>query len=184
MNGGMARGLVPPRPNLGPEPWREPDPRSGLVLAATIVILVVLLALWIRRRRRSRHARGNDPSTRDSITAPPGPRGRLVDLSETVRDALTAQFGRSFRARTTEELSADDRLKEWLGEDAFQELMRFLDRIDRVKFAPERPALEDAELNEILGTWEPVILALAARIRTRARQRPRAERHRRERSPR
>jgi hypothetical protein len=175
VNGEKARGLVPPRPNLGPEPWRDPAPANRLLLALAVVAIGLVLVAWVWRRRRSLRARGTGPASRALSDADPGPRGRLVGLSETIRDALTAQLGSSFRAKTTEELSADERLILLLGEDGFRELMQFLDRIDRVKFAPVRLAEQDEELSQALTMWEPLMTALAARIRAGPRSRPRRE---------
>jgi hypothetical protein len=133
----------------------------------------MLVSAWAWRRRarhaavRRRAASGNPPA------ADPTPRDRLVGLSVTVRDALTAQFGVSCRAKTTEELSADERLAELLGAEGFRELMQFLDRIDLLKFAPERSDRRDEELDEVLEAWEPRVTALAARIRVKPRARPR-----------
>lgn len=174
MNGEKARGLVPPRPNLGPEPWREPAPSSRLLVVLAIVAAAVLLAGWAWRRRSSR-ARGPGLAIGGQLAADPGPRGQLVGLSETIRDALTAQFGSSFRAKTTEELAADERLRQLLGEEGFRELMQFLDRIDRLKFAPEGAAGEDDELGRALSAWEPLMMATIARIRAKPRPRARTE---------
>lgn len=176
MNGETARGLVPPRPNLGPEPWPEPAATPWLAIAMSAAAIVALLAAWAWRRRKAPRGRQTPSTPGASAAADPGPRGRLVSLSESVRDALTTRFGQSFRARTTEELAVDDRLVELLGEDGFRDLMQFLDRVDRVKFAPERPAGQDGELEESLRTWEPMIAAMSARIRSR----PRNARHREE----
>ena len=172
MNASKARGLVPPRPNLGPEPWRDPAPANRLLLALAVVAIGLVLVAWAWRRRRSIRARSIGLASRALSDADPGPRGRLVGLSETIRDALTAQFGSSFRAKTTEELSADERLILLLGEDGFRELMQFLDRIDRVKFAPVRPADQDEELSQALTIWEPLMTVLASRIRAGPRADP------------
>jgi hypothetical protein len=173
VNGEKARGLVPPRPNLGPEPWREPDATPWLLLALGLAALAGLLIAWAWRRRGARGARGPVAS---AIGAPadPTPRDRLVGLSETIRDALTAQFGHSCRAKTTEELSVDERLAQLLGQDGFRDLIQFLDRVDLLKFAPDRSDDRGEELDEALTTWGPRMIALAARIRVkpRARLRP------------
>jgi hypothetical protein len=146
-----------------------------IALAIAAVVVLVLLAGWWLRRRRLLRAGGSGPTTDGRLADDAGPRGRLVGLSETVRDALTAQFGHSFRAKTTEELAGDERLVELLGAEGFRELMQFLDRIDRVKFAPERPAEQEADLSRELVTWEPLMTAMAARVRARPRARPRPE---------
>lgn len=174
MNGEKALGLVPPRPNLGPEPWRETAlmPRLPLAMAAAVV---VLLAAWYWRRRGLFRARRAGPTAGDAATADRGPRERLLDLSETLRDALTTELGLSFRARTTEELSGDEQLAQLLGEEGFRDLLQFLDRIDRVKFARERPADQDEELGRDLMAWEPRITSITARIRSRPKNRPRLE---------
>ena len=82
--------------------------------------------------------------------ADPTPRDRLVGLSESIRDALTVQFGSSCRAKTTEELAVDEKLAQLLGEEGFRELIAFLDRIDLLKFAPERSDNHAGELEELL----------------------------------
>jgi hypothetical protein len=173
VNGEKAKGLVPPRPNLGPEPWREPDATSRLLLGLGIAVVALVLAAWAWRRRIRRAARVRGGLSAAPTAADPTPRDRLVGLSETIRDALTAQFGVSCRAKTTPELSADVRLAELLGAEGFEELMQFLDRIDLLKFAPERSDHRDEALDEALKAWEPRVTALAARIRARPRARPR-----------
>jgi hypothetical protein len=173
VNGEKARGLVPPQPNLGPEPWPEPDGASRLLLGLGIATVALLLAAWAWWRRVRRVARRSTSLSGGAPAADPTPRDQLVGLSETIRDALTAQFGVSCRAKTTPELSADDRLAELLGAEGFQELMQFLDRIDLLKFAPERSDQRNEELGEALKAWEPRVAALAARIRVKPRTRAR-----------
>jgi hypothetical protein len=175
VNGDEARGLVPPRPNLGPEAWREPDAAPRLLLAVGIAAVAVLLLAWLWRRRRSALLARRAVTAVDGLAAAdPTPRDRLVGLSESIRDALTAQFGSSCRAKTTEELSADERLAQLLGDEGFRELIRFLDRIDLVKFAPERSANNGEALGDLLSDWEPRVATLSARIRIKPRARPRS----------
>jgi hypothetical protein len=180
VNGEKPRGLVPPQPNLGPEPWQEPDATTPLLLALGIAAVILLLAAWGWRRRSTRQSRRLSAVAGGPAVADLTPRDRLVALSETLRDALTARFGSSFRAKTTEELADDERLVEQLDTDGFRELMQFLDRIDRLKFASERSEDQDDELGEALKSWEPRVTALAARIRARPnpRTRPAAARPR------
>jgi hypothetical protein len=171
VSGEPVPGLVPPRPNPGPEPWPEPAPAPWLPAALLAVVVVGLLGAWgwwrrRRRRDRSRGGAASGPSPADRT-----PRERLVDLSVAVREALTARFGSSFRARTTEEVSADERLGPLLGEERFRELIRFLDRVDRIKFAPERPGDLDEDQAQALRTWEPIITAMTERIRAGPRRR-------------
>jgi hypothetical protein len=169
VNGETPRGLVPPKPNLGPEPWSEPEVMPWLALALGLAALAVVLFAW-RRRRGARRARGTVAATGGPATDPT-PRDRLVGLSVTIRDALTAQFGHSCRAKTTEELSLDERLEPLLGADGFRDLIQFLDRIDRLKFAPDRPGENGADLDEAFRTWGPRMTDLAARIRVKPRSR-------------
>jgi hypothetical protein len=139
-----------------------------------VILAAILLVAWAGRRRSLR-AKGAGSPTLTLSVPDAGPRGRLVGLSETIRDALADQFGHSLRAKTTEELSADERLIQLLGEEGFRELMQFLDRVDRIKFAPEPPADQVEALREACTTWEPVMTALVERIRARPRNQPAAE---------
>ncbi len=176
MNGNEARGLVPPKPNLGPEPWRDVRPHSWLLLAAIVVAIAVVTLLlgstWRRRRAalRARQAR----AVTTAMAAEPTPRDRLVGLSESIRDALTVPFGTSGRAKTTEELATDERLAGLLGDEDFRELIHFLDRIDVLKFAPERGDNGQDALAALLSSWEPRIAALDVRIRARPKARGRS----------
>lgn len=175
MNGNEVRGLVPPRPNLGPEPWRDVRPGSRLLLPAVLVAIAVAILIlgWSWRRRRAAVRSHRTPAGL-AMLGEPTPRDRLVGLSESIRDALTVPFGTSGRAKTTEELASDERLAGLLGDDDFRELIRFLDRIDVLKFAPERGANGQDALEELLASWEPRIATLDARIRARPKARSRS----------
>ena len=84
------------------------------------------LLIWLvyRRLRRVRIGR---PGLGLSNGEPPDitPRGRLVALSHSIRGLLTNQFGTAWRAKTTEELSAEPQLAELLGHDELQVLITF-----------------------------------------------------------
>jgi hypothetical protein len=166
VNPASARALVPPQPNLGPEPWSEPQSISRVLLA--VVLLVCLLCCWLawRRlgRRRAQHVR-HDLSNQGPPDATP--RGRLVAHSDSIRDVLAKQFGPAWRAKTTEELSAEVRLEEVLGHDQLQELIRFLDEIDQLKFAPKRSNHHHESLERTLTTWEPRLADLKRKIQAR-----------------
>lgn len=174
MNGNEARGLVPPKPNLGPEPWSDVRPGSRLLLPTVLVAIafVTLILAWNWRRRRAALRARRTPAD-PAMTAAPTPRDRLVGLSESIRDALTVHFGTSGRAKTTEELASDERLAGLLGDEDFRELIRFLDRMDVLKFAPERGDDGQGPLEEMLSSWEPRIATLDARIRTPPKTRSR-----------
>jgi hypothetical protein len=161
-----ARGLVPPRPNLGPDPWSEAQPISPVLIVTGILAgLLVAWLIWTRLRRRRKAGVGRDLATQQ----PPDstPRGRLVAHSDSIREVLANQFGTAWRAKTTEELSAEPRLDEILGRDQLQELIRFLDQVDHLKFAPLRSKHHPDLLAQELATWEPRLADLTKKIQTR-----------------
>jgi len=128
-----ARVLVPPRPNLGPEPWSE-EPSSPWPLLAVGLVLAALLAglIWIIRRRRRKRRAVAPPQP---VTALDTPDAQLLSLAVQARETLATRFGPSLRARTTEEISNDAVVKEALGDDHFASLIRLLSTADRWKFA-------------------------------------------------
>jgi hypothetical protein len=84
-----------------------------------------------------------------------------------MRDVLANQFGTAWRAKTTEELSAEPRLEEVLGHDQLQVLIRFLDHVDRLKFAPERSNHHHELLERDLLAWEPRLADLKKKIQAK-----------------
>ncbi len=174
MNDAAPQGLVPPCPNLGPEPWHDPQSLSR-VLPAFLILMVLLLAplLWRRHRRSAARVRRDQQLPGSLADSNPTPRDHLLALSASIRDALTVPFGTACRALTTEELAADRRLEALLGDQDLGELIRFLDHVDRVKFAPERSNHQQEGLQEALATWAPRVETLRARIRTKPRERAR-----------
>jgi hypothetical protein len=169
--------LEPPRPNLGPEPWYEPQAFTH-VLPWFLVPIVLLLAFpaWRRYRRTPARSGQAHPSPGGLAASPPSPRERLVGLSASIREALTVPFGTAGRAMTTEELAVDRRLEKLLGDQDLQELIRFLDQVDHLKFAPERSNHQQEVLQESLTSWEPRVEMLRDRIRSRPRERTRSGR--------
>ncbi len=174
MNPANARGLVPPRPNLGPEPWSDPPPIALFLCVAGA--LACLLLIWLVRGRL-RRVRARRAGLAVSSQGPPDttPRGRLVALSHSMRDVLANQFGSAWRAKTTEELSAEPQLAERLGPDQLQELIRFLDQVDQLKFAPRRSNHHHESLERELAAWEPRVADLKKKIQAKpeARQKNR-----------
>ena len=170
MNPTNARGLVPPRPNLGPEPWSEAQPIALYLWVGGS--LACLLVGWVVGRRlalvRARPARTD---LRSQGPRENTPRGRLVALSQSMRNVLADQFGTAWRAKTTEELSAEPRLLEVLGHDQLQELIRFLDQVDQLKFAPERSNHHHESLERELTTWEPRLADLNKKIQAKPERR-------------
>jgi hypothetical protein len=139
-----AETLVPPRPNLGPEPWPEPSRWSdaaGWWGASLALILLILLALW-RRRRRGRSARPIEPPS-PSIDPDGPPRQRLIASSEVIRGALIGAFGPAWGSKTTEEIGDDPSLGERIGAAEVERLVAFLRLADRAKFASSEPESPD-----------------------------------------
>jgi len=143
--------LVPPRPNLGPEPLPPSLSLAELVLAGVLgtALMVLLLSGLVRlRRRRGRGRLGTAP-----FEVPAGPfasrREQMAAWSSAIRAALAARFGGHWQARTTEEIAADAALGERLGPEPAAELVRFLALADLAKFddrAGLQPPLPDPDL--------------------------------------
>lgn len=150
MNQENARVLVPPRPNLGPEPWSEerlsiwPLLEVGLVLAALLAG-----AVWIISRRRRRRA----VSTPQPVASLDTSYAQLLSLAVQARETLAIRFGPSLRARTTEEISNDAVVKEALGDDHFASLIRLLSTADHWKFASPPENGQTESLLEKLPHW-------------------------------
>ena len=162
----LGQSLVPPRKNLGPEPWPDTSSYQRLwTVTAGLALLVVAWFSWrsVRRRLGRSLERQAAPETLD-VTS----RGRLVALSTSAKSALAARFGSTWRAKTTEELAVEPALAELLGPEMLQELIEFLDLIDRLKFAPERPDQSGLSLDQELAGWNPRIAGLIGRIGARA----------------
>ncbi len=165
MSDPIARSLVPPRPNLGPEPWPKSTSPELYWLAAGIPALGILgWVSWKLLRRRSARS-GTGATAVDQVD--PTPRGRLVALANSTKNALAAQFGPTWRAKTTEELAVDPVLAEVLGPEPLGELIEFLDGIDRLKFAPVRPKDSRRSFQEDLAKWDPRIAEVITRIKAR-----------------
>lgn len=134
--------LVLPRPNPGPEPWDD----GGTSAAWLLVGLAVAIALaWLARRLRGRRR----PSIAPVALADDAPADEhLLALCDRLRADLAAKLGPTLRARTTEELAADPRVAQLLGDD-LPRLAEILGEGDRLKFA-RRPA---ADLADRLPGW-------------------------------
>ena len=161
MNQENASVLVPPRPNLGPEPWSEEGVSPWPFLAVGLVLAALLAgAVWmIRRRRRTRQA----VPPPQSVTSFDTPDAQLLSLAVQARETLATRFGPSLRARTTEEISSDAVVKEALGDDHFESLIRLLSTADHWKFAfpPENGQAES--LLEQLPHWSALQGTLPSR---------------------
>ncbi len=166
MNELASRALVPPRPNLGPEPWAD-DPSIMRILVAigAVAFLAIVWSSWRLIRHRRAGSRRSGPAPGDQADATP--RGQFVALSYSIRDALIGQFGTAWRAKTTEDLSADSQLERALGPELFQELIRFLDQVDHLKFAPERSSDRDESIPRALADWKPRVADLLNKIKAK-----------------
>ena len=129
--------LIPPRPNLGPEPLPRSLSSGELVLAVVLVTTAAALGLsGLLRVRRQLRRRDRPGATR--FETPAGPfssrREQMAAWSAAVRGALATRFGGHWNARTTEEIAAEQTLAETLGAESAGELIRFLALADLAKF--------------------------------------------------
>jgi hypothetical protein len=135
----QSEGLVPPRPNLGPEPW--PVPPGWTATAGWWVwslALLLLIAGWRWRRGRSKAGSAGRASSPDpSLELDLSPRRRLIASSEAVRAALIGAFGPGWGSKTTEEIAAEPILAERLDPEEVGHLIEFLRQADRAKFAED-----------------------------------------------
>jgi hypothetical protein len=135
--------------------------RILLALGALAFLALAWLAWSLVRHGRA----GSRPGSLAPRNQPDAtPRGQFVALSHSIREALIGQFGTAWRAKTTEELSADQELALALGPELFQELIRFLDQVDHLKFAPERPDQHDESIPQALASWKPRVADLLKKI--------------------
>ncbi len=150
--------LIPPRPNLGPEPWPEPQGSTGRAVGGLFALigLVLLLAWRWRRRRKSDNLARQSPVEAALDGADDDPRRRLIDSAEVARGALIAAFGPAWRSKTTEEIADDTRPPARFEPAEIARLVALLRLADRVKFASADPGPTD--------DWE----AWSARFATRA----------------
>jgi hypothetical protein len=138
-------------------------------VAAVMLGVACLLAAWLLWRlfRRSdaqlTHQSAAGQGSRDAT-----PRGQFLALADSVREALIHRFGTTCRAKTTEELKEDSQLEQALGREPLDDLIRFLDRVDLLKFAPERSNRADGSLHQELTAWKPKVGDLLLRIQTPA----------------
>ncbi len=154
-----AGALVPPRPNLGPEPWPiHPNSFGGTIPVTLLVLLVVGLGLRVRRGKRRKPREESSPLV-ESSQGDPSPREQLIATSNQIRNALFQAFGPSWRSKTTEEIGNDRSLIERLDPDDFGRLITFLILADRAKFAGSEP--------ESLDDWTTWAAGFSARLRTR-----------------
>jgi hypothetical protein len=154
------RPLLPPRPNLGPEPWPSNAPITEVgwppLLIASLIAVALGFAIFALISSRSRTRRKNSRAT----TTPQellslSSRERSITTAQLIRDALESRFGATWAAKTTEEVAADQQLAHNIGEERLTLLVGALLTADQAKFNPSQPVtqpLETMTLVEILET--------------------------------
>lgn len=151
-----AAPILPPRPNLGPEPWPEsPWPTGWLAGLAALLIVAALGILRHRRRSRLVAATGDGPSP--TLAAPDDPQERLIRAADAARAALVARLGPPWVARTTEEIAEAPEPVAWLGVARAGRLVELLRSADRAKFAGPTTAAPTGE-----DHWESFVAELVA----------------------
>ena len=129
--------LVPPRPNLGPEPMEAaPVLEWWLTVGAVLLLIAGALVMGLRRLKRKLAAqRGLDPDRPRS--------SRSRRLRTRGCSGARPRFVPSWRRgaerrglRTTEEIAARPELVEMFGGEQAERLVAFLQAADRAKFAP------------------------------------------------
>ncbi len=123
--------LVPPRPNLGPEPLTGPGHDWTWVV---VLILAVLLGMIILARfGRGRGSKSRSLKPPETILKPDV--APIVRLAEIARESLVLRLGPAWKARTAEEFAADKTLVETIGAEDAGRLVALLIEADRVKFS-------------------------------------------------
>ena len=146
--------LLPPRPNLDPEPLDSARPitSASIALWVTAILAFLFFGAIVRRRWRKPVSRYAVPSEKHFDSSTTSPADRLAALAASVRESLARGFGEIIRARTTEEITTDLELSKGLGTEDFARLTAFLSATDVVKFAERTP--DDAQgLVDFWSAW-------------------------------
>ena len=129
---GAVSPILPPRPNLGPEPWPVSDHSSPwwLLSAAPVVLLVIW---WSRRRRQVAQASNEQVPRVNSpvVTASEN----LIHLVDDVREAMSRLLGSTWEAMTTEEIAIELPRIEEINQNLCDRTIVYLVAADRAKFA-------------------------------------------------
>lgn len=133
--------VLPPRPNLGPEPWSSFWSEHGEMLALGLAVVVIVLGLYrIVRPARFRRREGSEQWPTDSAST------SLAFWSDRVRDRLSSVLDvPTLASWTTEQIAGHPSLVRHLGDERVQELVGFLRTVDRAKFA-EIPIAPNEEM--------------------------------------
>jgi hypothetical protein len=153
--------LVPPRPNLGPEPLPEGPPLAPLLSVLGLVLFLSAALLWrLRKRRRKRPA--SKPAVMAVDAFDDSPQARMIAWSLAVRESLSERFGPAWRAKTTEEIADDPSLIDALGPEFAARILYFLREADRTKFAGASAPVVEPDFEEIAARIRGVALAAGA----------------------
>jgi hypothetical protein len=138
--GAVATPILPPRPNLGPEPWVEPSPLAEAITwwwaLALVALAIVIGAILLRRRARLRgRPRPMEATDGPADEATLSPRERMILGAERSRAALASRFGPGWLAKTTEEVGSTPEVGRAFGPERAARLIEFLREADRAKFA-------------------------------------------------
>jgi hypothetical protein len=151
--------FVPPRPNLGPEPFVERPNYTAAIVAGVFVFTAIVA--WRIRRWKTRRAKIAPPDG-TVVATPETPRDQMIALSTTLRARLASRFGPGWLAKTTEEIAADPALSQLLAPEQLERLGILLREADHAKFADSAAMRELAvftayleELAALAGTLEP-----------------------------
>lgn len=142
--------IVPPRPNLGPEPWDDRAAVDWIIVIVFVIFIIYFLFFCykiymdIKNSRRLRRESAAGESANDD------PKAVWVEWSNRVRAALDLEFGAGHSARTTEEIEADPVIETGLNAERRDRLIAFLRAADLAKFGGESIALK----TETLSDWQ------------------------------
>jgi hypothetical protein len=130
--------LVPPYPNLGPEPltqhWYEGGRPVGVgLILAVVAAFVLMLRAWRKQGRQAAPdgARAGGSEADGTVAAV---RDRFIARSTAVRTALVERFGNPWRAKTTEEVAVALGGDGSVDGDLVERLVGFLHLADLAKF--------------------------------------------------
>jgi hypothetical protein len=150
--------LLPPRPNLGPEPWPSAWATYGPYLTIALAVFWIGLTAW-RVYGRGAGSRGRRIVGRGPSREAEGAQESLVVWSGRVREALATRVdGREWGARTTEEIAEDPLVTAALGAEGALALVRFLRVADRAKFGTSATEAGPDEVRG-LADWASAFVA-------------------------
>jgi hypothetical protein len=162
--------LVPPRPNLGPEPFETSAPWRWAAGPAAVGLAVVAAAWWARSRRGTRRPTTTVKEPMEATR--PSPDEAILALADRAREALVSRFGESFRAKTTEEVAPNPDVVSSFDAETRERLAELLRHADLVKFAGRGVGVSPEDFTEA-GQWaewvEGFVVVAGARSTTRGK---------------